>query len=84
MESFWLNHDISVNLSECEGCSMSMLESMSAGVVPVYTDVFSTRHFIEDGKNGFVVAYNDIEKWQIVSWYWKRQGQNGMYGKSST
>lgn len=62
MESFWLNHDISVNLSECEGCSMSMLESMSAGVVPVYTDVFSTRHFIEDGKNGFVVGYNDIEK----------------------
>lgn len=62
MESFWFNHDISVNLSECEGCSMSMLESMSAGVVPVYTDVFSTRHFIEDGKNGFVVGYNDIEK----------------------
>ena len=62
MESFWLKHDISVNLSECEGCSMSMLESMSAGAVPVYTDVFSTRHFIEDGKNGFVVSYNDIEK----------------------
>lgn len=60
MEQFWLKHDIAVNFSECEGCSVTMLESMSAGTVPIFTDVFSTRHFIADGNNGFVVEFNDV------------------------
>lgn len=62
MEDFWLQHDISINLSECEGCSLAMVESMSGGAIPVFTNVFSTRHFIKDGINGFVVEFNDIPK----------------------
>jgi len=61
MEEFWLSHDVAINLSECEGCSMAMLESMSAGTVPVFTDVSSTRHFIKHGENGFIVDYQDID-----------------------
>lgn len=60
MNEFWKQNDIAVNFSECEGCSLSMLESMAAGAVPIFTDVFSTRHFITDYENGFVVKFNDI------------------------
>lgn len=62
MQQFWLSHDVAINLSECEGCSIAMLESMSAGAVPIFTNVFSTEYFITDNWNGYVVPYNDIEK----------------------
>ncbi|MCM1499965.1 MAG: glycosyltransferase family 4 protein [Clostridium sp.] len=62
MPQFWLSHDIAINLSECEGCCMAMLESMAAAVVPIFTDVFSTRHFIHDSVNGFVVEYGNIKQ----------------------
>lgn len=61
MEQFWLNHDVAINLSECEGCSIAMLESMSAATVPIFTNVFSTGYFITDNWNGYVVPYNDID-----------------------
>ncbi len=60
METFWLKHDIAINMSECEGCSLAMLESMSFGDVPIFTNVFSSKHFIRDGYNGYVVDYGNI------------------------
>lgn len=62
MRDFWRSHDISVNLSECEGCSLAMLETMSNGTVPIFTDVFSSKHFIQDDWNGYVVSYGDIDE----------------------
>lgn len=62
MEQFWLNHDVAVNFSESEGCSLAMLESMAAATVPIFTDVFSTRHFIIDEWNGFVISFGDLDK----------------------
>ena len=61
MPDFWLNHDVAINLSECEGCSLAMLESMMAGTVPVFTNVFSTEYFIHDGENGYITEYGDIK-----------------------
>ncbi len=60
MPEFWLTHDVAINLSECEGCSLAMLESMMAGTVPVFTNVFSTEYFIHDGENGYITEFGDI------------------------
>lgn len=60
MTKFWMSHDVAINLSECEGCAMAMVESMAVGTVPIFTNVFSTKHFIHDGVNGYVTDYGNI------------------------
>ncbi len=60
MKQFWNNQDIFVNLSEYEGTSLSMLEAMSFGCVPIVTDVSGAREFIEEGKNGYIYPINDL------------------------
>lgn len=61
MNDFWKNQDVFVNVSEYEGTSLSMLEAMSFGCVPVVTDVSGAREFIEVGKNGYICDVADIE-----------------------
>ncbi len=53
MESFWENQDVFINLSDYEGTSLSMLESMAAGCVPVVTDVTGVREFVTEN-TGFI------------------------------
>ena len=60
MNKFWKKQDIFVNISECEGTSLSMLEAMSYGCVPVVTDVSGAREFIADGKNGYICQIGDL------------------------
>jgi glycosyltransferase involved in cell wall biosynthesis len=48
--------DVLVSVSEYEGTSISMLEAMGQGVVPVVTDIASgVRDVIQPGVNGWVV-----------------------------
>lgn len=65
MDSFWKNQDVFVNVSEYEGTSLSMLEAMGYGCVPVVTDVSGAREFIEDRqtgyKNGYIRAVGDMD-----------------------
>ena len=61
MEDFWKEQDVFVNVSEYEGTSLSMLEAMSFGCVPVVTDVSGAREFIEEGENGYICGVGDIE-----------------------
>lgn len=60
MNQFWNEQDIFVNVSEYEGTSLSMLEAMSFGCVPVTTDVSGAREFIEEGRNGYICAIGDM------------------------
>ena len=60
MDDFWQNQDIFVNVSEYEGTSLSMLEAMSYGCVPVVTDVSGAREFITEDC-GYVCQVGDIE-----------------------
>lgn len=53
--------DIYVNFSEYEGTSLTMLEAMKKGCVPIVTDVSGVDDFIENGKNGLVSSVGDIE-----------------------
>lgn len=62
MKDFWRQQDVFINISEYEGCSLSMLEAMSWECVPVVTDVSGVRDVIEDGKNGFICPVGDLER----------------------
>lgn len=60
MDLFWRNQDIYINISEYEGTSLSMLEAMSYGCVPIVTDVSGAREFIKAGKNGYICKVGDL------------------------
>lgn len=59
---FWRKQDIYVNIADAEGRSISQLEAMAGGAVPVATCTSGTREDICDGKNGYLVEIGDYEK----------------------
>ena len=60
MTHVWESADISMLFSEFEGMSISMLESMGQGCVPIVTDVSGSREKITHGETGFIVPVGDI------------------------
>jgi glycosyltransferase involved in cell wall biosynthesis len=62
MPEIWLNHDIFVQVSDFEGTSVSLLEAMAQGTVPVVTAATSgIESVITHAANGFVVPVGDME-----------------------
>lgn len=61
MNSFWMEQDLYINISEFEGTSLAMLEAMETGCVPVVTDISGVRDYISDGYNGFIFDVKDID-----------------------
>jgi glycosyltransferase involved in cell wall biosynthesis len=45
-----------VSVPESDGTSVSLLESMAAGCLPVLSDLPANREWVEDGRNGLLVA----------------------------
>ncbi len=63
VERFLRSVDASVLVSDYEGTSITMLESMGAGVVPVVTHVSSgVDEWIHDGVNGIVVPIGEPDQ----------------------
>ncbi len=60
MTDLWASSDISILFSEFEGMSISMLESMGQGCVPLVTDVSGAKEKITHGQTGFIVAVGDV------------------------
>jgi glycosyltransferase involved in cell wall biosynthesis len=61
MATKWLEHDIFIQTSDFEGTSVSMLEAMAHGVVPVVTAASSgVADVIHPQDNGFVVPVGDM------------------------
>jgi glycosyltransferase involved in cell wall biosynthesis len=60
MTDLWASSDISILFSEFEGMSISMLESMGQGCVPIVTDVSGSKEKITHGQTGFIVAVGDV------------------------
>ena len=51
--------DVYVSTSLSDGTSVSLLEAMAAGVLPVVTDIPANREWIREGENGFLVVPDD-------------------------
>jgi glycosyltransferase involved in cell wall biosynthesis len=60
MTDLWAGSDISILFSDFEGMSISMLESMGQGCVPIVTDVSGAKEKITHGQTGFVVTVGDV------------------------
>jgi glycosyltransferase involved in cell wall biosynthesis len=61
MAAKWSSHDVFVQVSDFEGTSVSMLEAMAHGAVPVVTAASSgIDGVINHGDNGFVVPIGDM------------------------
>lgn len=61
MNDVWHWADVSVMVSDFEGLSISMLESMACGCVPVVTRVASgVGEVLRDGENGLTFGIGDI------------------------
>jgi glycosyltransferase involved in cell wall biosynthesis len=59
LPEIWQASDISILVSDYEGTSLAMLESMAYGCVPVVTEVGGTS-IINSGKNGYCVPVGSI------------------------
>lgn len=60
IQAFWALQDICINLSDFEGRSLSTLEAMGAGTIPVVTDTSGVREDITDGLNGYIVPIGNF------------------------
>ncbi len=62
MDAIWAEHDLFIQVSDFEGTSVSMLEAMGQGTVPVVTAASSgVIGVIEDGKNGIITPVADMQ-----------------------
>ena len=60
MNQFWLDKDIYLSVSDFEGASISMLEAMSYGLVPVVTNVSGVEEYVQNKWNGLIAATGDV------------------------
>jgi glycosyltransferase involved in cell wall biosynthesis len=60
IDTFWQKQDIMISCSEHEGHSISQMEAMAAGAVPIVMDVSGAQDDITDSENGFIVEQGDI------------------------
>jgi glycosyltransferase involved in cell wall biosynthesis len=57
-----VEQDVLIQTSDFEGLSLTLLEGMAAGCVPVVTDLRSgVREVVRDGENGYTIGVGDID-----------------------
>lgn len=61
VEEFWKDKDICLSLSDYEGRSISIMEAMANGAVPIVTETSGVHEDITDGENGYIVPVGDID-----------------------
>jgi L-malate glycosyltransferase len=52
-------HDLYISPSLWDGTSLSLLEAMACGILPVVTDIPANSSLIKDGENGYLFAAGD-------------------------
>lgn len=58
---FWSQQDICINIADFEGRSISIVEAMGNGVIPVVTATSGVREDITEGVNGYIVSVGDYQ-----------------------
>ncbi len=59
LPAFWKRQDVCINLADYEGRSISIIEAMGNGAVPIVTLTSGVREDILDGINGYIVPLGD-------------------------
>jgi glycosyltransferase involved in cell wall biosynthesis len=59
---YLLNSDYYLQTSLSEGLSISIVEAMTAGVIPIVTNAGDEKDIIDEGQTGFVLPINSPEK----------------------
>lgn len=59
IKEFWRKQDICVNLADYEGRSISIIEAMGNGAIPVVTATSGVKEDITDGMDGYIVPLGD-------------------------
>lgn len=49
-----------ISLTLSDGASLSILEAMALGAIPVLSDIEPSREWVEDGVNGFLIDIDDL------------------------
>jgi glycosyltransferase involved in cell wall biosynthesis len=62
LADYLIDKDIFISASNYEPFSITTVECMAAGVIPVLTKETGASELIEDGKNGFLFDYGDSKK----------------------
>jgi glycosyltransferase involved in cell wall biosynthesis len=57
--SLFRRAEVSVSITDQDGTPNSLLEAMAAGAIPVCGDLPSIREWIQPGRNGFLVPFDD-------------------------
>lgn len=84
MLEYWKNKDIFINFSDYEGNSLSMMEAMANGVVPIVTKVSGVKENIKQDYNGYYVELEDIKTMaERIAFLDKKRGLIPLYGKRS-
>jgi glycosyltransferase involved in cell wall biosynthesis len=53
--------DFFFSLTSSDGTSLSLLEAMAVGSIPIVSDISPNREWVIDGVNGFLIDLHDIE-----------------------
>ncbi|MEY8482210.1 glycosyltransferase family 4 protein [Lachnospiraceae bacterium 48-21] len=82
LPAFWKRQDICVNLADYEGRSISIIEAMGNGVVPVVTRTSGVREDILDGLNGYIVPLGDYHTMAArIAFLYRHREKLHMMGK---
>lgn len=61
LAEFYLDKDIFFSLNEYDTFSISTIEAMASGVIPIVTNQTGMSSFIKNGANGFTVEFGDTK-----------------------
>ncbi len=62
ISDFWKSIDVCINVADYEGRSISIMEAMANGAVPIVTHTSGVKEDITDNENGFIVPVGDVYK----------------------
>ena len=84
IQCFWEKQDICVNRADYEGRSISIVEAMGSGAVPVVTNTSGVNEDIINGENGFIVPLGDyIKAADSIMFLYKHRELLPVYGKKA-
>lgn len=59
LPEYYNDADLYISASHVDGSSLSLMEAMSCGTVPVVSDIPSNKEWVEDGKSGYLFTDGD-------------------------